>query len=170
MIIVALCVIIAVGCLLIGLGVGVRIRPEIEPSTDFNCPYCHIVVTGAQQLDLINHLSCVTKSELDMANQRKALEEASQVTDEYFVSLQRISTDYSGKNRHPSGSYFVYTAYDTYSAWEYVLFRNGEEIARGWGKSRDTANDNAEAQKRLDQHKRRTEHKRGRKALTSRGR
>lgn len=124
------------------------------------CPYCQISITGARQLDVINHVGCITKSELDMATMKKELEVAPK--DEYYHRVMKISGKWATVCNHRSGEqYWKYNSSTSkYDTFEGRLYRNGEEISCVWGTTKDNAVLSLKAEQALDEHKRRTKSKR----------
>src|SRR5689334_12655520 len=84
-------IVMAVVYTLIGVFVTrLMVKPEvqIQKVVEFRCPYCTIEVTGAKQLDLINHIPCINKSEEDLETMRKNAEKKKE--DEYFINCTRV--------------------------------------------------------------------------------
>lgn len=143
MIVVAV-VLICVSLSMIFFVVGKAMRPEAAPDKNFKCPYCQIEVFGYKELDLINHVSCINKSSLDIAAEAKKAAEYEQ--DEYYVEYK----NYSDIAFHNGWKY----SYGYYYCTKGRVFRNGTEIATVTGETATDAKSLAEQAIELDKHKR----------------
>ena len=125
----------------------------LPPSKDFVCPYCTNIVTGFKELDLIHHVSCIGKSESDLAAQASK-PKIVEGKDEYFTTYTKHTTNWDGQYN----SKYAWTRHSTeiHSRVAFVVFRNGKEIADGSHPTKDGADSNATEQIDLDKHKRRT--------------
>lgn len=132
-----------------------RRKPEdsgVEPLNSLVCPYCQNVITGFKELDLIHHVACIGKSKADLEAEAKKPKSAK---DEYLITTDRLRCNWDHKYRNPSKPW-VYVAHDTYQCFEYVLYRNGTDIAKGWSETAENARKAAAAKQTVDEHKRRT--------------
>lgn len=127
---------------------------ETKPSTsDFTCPYCTIVVTGARQLDLINHVACITKSQADIEEMKS---KANAVTgDEYLHTIRKLVATYKEKESHSNSAAWAYTGYDEYSTFEGTLWRNGEAVDTCFTQTKGACETLLKTRQQLDEFKRR---------------
>jgi hypothetical protein len=127
-----------------------------ETVNNFTCPYCTIEVTGAKQLDLINHIPCINKAETDLEAMRKA--SVKKKKDEYFVDYSREVYTSSGNGKIPVWFNQDITNYEIGGTWWVVvwtLYRNGEQIHKNYAKTQANATAQAKKHIELDEYKRR---------------
>lgn len=126
-----------------------RAPREIESS--LNCPYCTITVTGAKQLDLINHVACIGRAEEDLASLReKAIEKAEDV---YFTDTR--SYKFTSWAQVPDKWRTVaYWSNSGYNVHEGKIYRNGELLKSVYGRGQAATNEFAEREITIDKHKR----------------
>lgn len=134
-----------------GYFLGRKTSPEVtDPDKDFICPYCDNVVTGFKELDLIHHVSCIGKSEADLAAAEKKA--AVKKNDEYYC-VERHEREIN----RGSGTGWQYRNY-WYHRSTIEIYRNGDHIDTVRAGSAAEAQALANQHIALDMHKRK--HKR----------
>lgn len=143
------------GCLILGAGYfsGRLSKPDSKIETvtksEFDCPYCKIHVSGQRELDLINHIGCIGKSEADLEAEKKKREENTAHQPKYRVTItQETSTKVPPASQKDQWE----KDYDTnlWVRYKWTAWRNNAALDSGYDWDKDDAKDAADCRIALD--------------------